>query len=136
MKIDFNCLKIGDRLVRTKGGLFTKHHAIYAGFHNRQHIIAENQTGKGVQYITLKQFLSEGKLERIDYLNNNLINQNNIIQDINQKIGTNYSLIEYNCEHFANEIITGKAKSSQVQKAIIIGIGLGFFSMYKLLRKK
>ena len=36
MNIDFEKIKIGDRLVRTKGGILSKHHAIYAGFWNEQ----------------------------------------------------------------------------------------------------
>lgn len=60
MEIDYHKLKIGDRLVRTKGWVLSKHHVLYAGFFNNQHLIAENQNGYGVRYITLDQFLSEG----------------------------------------------------------------------------
>ena len=42
---DYNRLQIGDRLVRTKGGILSKHPAIYAGnnFNTNQNLVAENQ---------------------------------------------------------------------------------------------
>jgi len=123
VEVDFNKLKIGDRLVRTKGGIFTKHHVIYMGFWNNQHLIAENQVNFGVRYITLNQLLSEGELERVEYNNFNESAQTLIIDRVNNKIGTDYSLTNYNCEHFANEILNGIVESKQVQNVFAVGIG-------------
>lgn len=69
MEINYNKIRIGDRLIRNKGGIFSKHHALYAGFWKNQHLIAENQLGFGVRYITLREFLSEGSIDRIQYHN-------------------------------------------------------------------
>lgn len=124
MTLDYHKLRIGDRLVRTKGGILSKHHVLYAGFWNNQHLIAENQLGFGVRYIYLNQFLSEGKIERADYNNYNEQSQAEIINRINQKIGTKYSLMDYNCEHFVNEVLTGIAESKQIKTGIALSIGV------------
>jgi len=124
MSIDYQKLKIGDRLIRTKGGILTKHHALYAGFWSNQHLIAENQTGFGVRYHLLDEFIRDGKIDRIEYNNYDEGSQAAIIDRINKKIGTSYSLLKYNCEHFANEILTGVAKSKQVKIGLAVGIGV------------
>ena len=124
MTPDYHKLRIGDRLVRTKGGILSKHHVLYAGFWNNQHLIAENQLDFGVRYIYLNQFLSEGKIERVDYYNYNEQSQAEIIDRINQRIGTKYSLMDYNCEHFVNEILTGIAESKQIKTGIALSIGV------------
>lgn len=124
MKINYEKLNIGDRLVREKGGILTKHHALYAGFWNNEHIIAENQTEVGVQYITLNQFMNEGKLDRVEHNDYDANSQTVIIDRINKKIGTKYSLLKYNCEHFANEILTGVSKSKQIKIAVGVSIGV------------
>jgi len=123
MQIDYQKLRIGDRMVRTKGGVLSKHHVLYAGFWDNQHLIAENQIGYGVRYITLNQFLNEGEIERVEYYNYNEDSQTKIIHRINQKVGTSYSLLNYNCEHFVNEILTGIVESKQIKTGIALGIG-------------
>ena len=51
-------LQIGDRLVRNKGGIFSKHHGVYAGEDDYgTPIVAENQRGHGVRLISLSEFL-------------------------------------------------------------------------------
>jgi hypothetical protein len=124
MEIDYIKLKIGDRLIRNKGGILSKHHVLYAGFWNNQHLIAENQINAGVRYITLEQFLSEGKLDRIEYYNHDDKSQALIVDRINKKIGSNYSLLNYNCEHFVNEVLTGVVESKQIKTGIALGIGV------------
>ncbi len=123
-EINYQKLRIGDRLVRTKGGILSKHHALYAGFWDNKHIVAENQLGFGVRYILLDQFLNEGKLDKVEYNNYDDDTQTKIIDRINKKIGTNYSLIKYNCEHFVNEILTGVSESKQIKVGIAISIGV------------
>lgn len=127
MNIDYDKLRIGDRLVRTKGGILSKHHAIYSGFWGNQHLVAENQIGYGVRYITLNQFLNEGTLDRVEYHSYNEDVQTQIIDRINHKAGTAYSLLYYNCEHFVNEILAGTVESKQVKTGIALGIGVSFF---------
>lgn len=122
--IEYQKLKIGDRLIRTKGGILSKHHAIYAGFWNEEHLIAENQNNIGVQYISLEQFLSEGTITRVEYNKLDENSQSKVLDRINKKIGKGYNLLNYNCEHFANEILTGISESKQIKAATAIGIGV------------
>lgn len=128
-EIDFNKLKIGDRLVRTKGGMFSKHHVLYMGYWNNQHLIAENQLGFGVRYLSLLTFLNEGRLIRVEYNNLNENSQTEVISRVNGKCGTKYSLFNYNCEHFVNEVLTGIAESKQIKNAVALSIG---FALYYL----
>lgn len=123
MSIDFNRIKIGDRLVRTKGGFFTKHHVLYMGMWQGQHLIAENQVGYGVRYLPLNQFLSEGKLDRVEYYEHCENSQTIIIDRVNKKVGTSYDLLAYNCEHFVNDVLKGAAESKQIQNAMALLIG-------------
>ena len=123
VKIDFTRLQIGDRLVREKGGVFTKHHVLYVGIWQNQHLIAENQLGYGVRYLPLNQFLSEGTLERVEYNGYSENSQTVIIDRINKKIGTGYDLLTYNCEHFVNDILKGVAESKQIKNAFALLIG-------------
>lgn len=124
--IDYNKLNIGDRLIRTKGGIFSKHHVIYAGLWDNEHFIAENQNGYGVRYIGLNEFLSEGQVTEIEYNNYTENSQIEILNRINNKIkdNTGYHLTKYNCEHFVNEILTGVAESKQIKIGVAVGIGI------------
>jgi hypothetical protein len=116
-------LQIGDRLIREKG-IFSKHHGIYVGIHNRVPMVAENQNGCGVQYVTLNQFLlgNVSNLARIERFKGTEKAKSNIILRINKLIGRRYDLINFNCEHFAELIQTGKSASKQVNNALL-GIG-------------
>jgi hypothetical protein len=114
-------LKIGDKLSRRKDAFF-KHYGIYVGFHNGQHLVAENNAPRGVRYVTYAQFLNGNVLESIERFKGNKYQRNQVIPFINSKLGTNYDLLTYNCEHFANEVQTGKTQSQQVQTAVGIGI--------------
>ena len=87
-------------------------------------MVAENQVEVGVRYITLDQFLSEGNIERIDYNNFSENAQTKILDRINNKIGTQYDLLKYNCEHFTNEILTGISESKQVRTGIALSVGV------------
>jgi hypothetical protein len=118
-------LQLGDRLVRDKG-VFSKHHGIYVGVHNNIPLVAECQAQKGVQYVALCDFLlRDGNfLKRIEKFSGTEYARTQIIPRINQLLGTQYDLINFNCEHFAELIQTGTAKSKQVSNTVA-GIGLG-----------
>ena len=124
IKIDWNNLKIGDRLIRTKGNTIIQHHVIYMGYWEGVYLIAENQNGFGVQYITLNQFLSEGTLIKVKYNHFDENAQVNIIDRVNQRIGKAYDLRKYNCEHFVNDVLNGVVESKQVQAAFAVGVGI------------
>ncbi len=108
---------IGDVLIRNIG--VVKHFAIYAGVHCGIEYIAENQIGYGVRYITLEEFLKEGRIVKERHFNFSTEQQNATIIRINQRIGREYKLLGYNCEDFVNDVLTGKRGSSQVDNAFI-----------------
>lgn len=117
-------LQLGDRLVREKG-VFSKHHGIFVGIHNGIPLVAENQSGQGVQYISLYQFLlgNTSNLTRIERFGGSEEARKNIIPRINKLIGTHYDLINFNCEHFAELIQHGRPISRQVNTTLF-GLGL------------
>lgn len=129
--VNYYGLKCGDRLVRGKGVL-SKHHGIYVGYHNCVPMVAENQNGKGVQYVSLFEFLLWGaaSLERIEPFKGSEEARRNVIPRINKLVGTQYDLINFNCEHFAELIQNGKASSKQVNNALW---GLGIIAVLGIM---
>lgn len=109
-------LAIGDRVVRRKA-FGTKHHGIYAGLINGQPIVAENQRGFGVRYVTLSEFLHNdySTLSHIEPLSEP--GRADVLPIIEQFIGTPYNLVTFNCEHFAHLVQYGRARSVQAQIA-------------------
>jgi hypothetical protein len=134
-KLNIEFLNIGDRLVRNKKGSLVgiRHHVLYVGFWNNQHLVAENQTGYGVRCIPLKQFLGEGALKRVEYNNFDKNSQKIIISRVNKRLGKSYILLEYNCEGFVNEILTGIPKSKQIQNAGVGVLALGVIGLVAAL---
>ena len=120
MRLNFNT---GDRLIRTKGGVFSNHHALYVGWHNGYELVAENQRGYGVRYIRLNDFLAEGKLVSIERFTGNEYQRQSIVPKINTMLGRGYDLVRYNCEHFVNEVLHGLPKSKQIETAAVLGGG-------------
>ena len=107
---------VGDRLIRTKGGIFSKHHAIYYGKdYNGVDLVAENQNGHGVRIITLQQFLNAGELLDVKNYYFPLEKQQSIIQKVDKKVGTSYNLWSYNCEHFVNDVLFENPISYQIE---------------------
>lgn len=109
--------ELGDRIIRTKGGLFTKHHAIYIGWQDGVEWIAENQNGYGVRYLSAQEFWRRGKIIAIERFRGTEEARVAIIPRINSMLGTAYNLLTYNCEHFANEILNYRPTSTQVKVA-------------------
>jgi hypothetical protein len=120
-------LQLGDRLVREKG-ILSKHHGIYVGIHDGIPLVAENQNGIGVQYISLSNFLlgNSANLTRIEKFKGTEEARRSIIPRINKLLGTQYDLINFNCEHFVELIYTGRPTSKQVNTAFF-GLGLLIF---------
>lgn len=127
-------LKPGDRLVLPKSDLgFVQHHAIYIGndaYGKRLYI--ENYIGKGVQIVSEQHLFRDGyHLTRIEpYLGNNFQRRLAVNRAI-ELIGTQYDLVNFNCEHYANAVQYNKPFSKQVGNGIIAAlvltaIGIGF----------
>lgn len=114
-------LSIGDVLVRTYG--VVEHYAVFVGYQHGVLAVAENQLGFGVRVISLHQFLNEGNLKRVRKFHGN---PHIVLSNINivAQRRASYDLIFNNCEHFANEVITGEASSNQVRNGLGIAAGL------------
>ena len=110
-------LKSGDRIVESlfQTGI-TKHHAIYLGSDAKgQEWIAENKKFEGVRIVPAKEyFKSAGKIDRVERFDGNNKERKNVVQRAFQLAGRPYDLVQYNCEHYANEVLTGKIESRQV----------------------
>ncbi|HZE84440.1 MAG TPA: lecithin retinol acyltransferase family protein [Puia sp.] len=118
-------LQTGDRLIRQKGP-FSSHHVIFVQTSNGP-LVAENQAGKGVQYVTLEDFLRNagtGTIQ-IQKFSGTEADRQAVISRINALIGTSYNLVNFNCEHFAELIQTGVAVSKQVGAAVLSALLIG-----------
>lgn len=107
----------GDRIIVPKSGLrIIQHHVLYLGQnHHGVDLIAENKVGFGVRLLTADVFF-KGVIEitRIKKFPGNNFQRKIAVQRALHKMGKPYHLIDYNCQHFANEIQYGKIESDQV----------------------
>lgn len=113
--------KIGDILKRAKGP-WSRHYMVYVGKINGIECIAENQAGVGVQYLPLsnaQKIIASEKFTGTEY--ERLL----VRSKIDELIGTNYDLVNFNCEHFARKVTTGKTHSKQVDTACLFFFGIG-----------
>lgn len=127
-------LRPGDRLVLPKSNLgLVQHHAIYIGNDdngNRQYI--ENYIGTGVQKVNENYLFRDGyHLTRVEPFTGNDFQRWLAVNRAIALIGTKYDLINFNCEHYANEVQYNKPFSKQVGNGIlativlaVIGFGL------------
>ena len=106
-----------DRIVVPKSGLrIVQHHAVYLGQnHLGVDLIAENKIGFGVRLVTAGDFFKDViEVTRIERFNGSNYERKTAVQKALDKLGQPYHLIDYNCQHFANEIQYNLIKSNQV----------------------
>lgn len=133
-------LKPADRIVVPKSGLrIVQHHAIYLGQNNLgQDLIAENKIGFGVRLITADDFFKDViEITRIERFKDSNYERKLAVQKALSKCGVPYDLINYNCQHFANEIQYNLIKSDQVdglfeglKVAAGVAIVIGLFNLF------
>ncbi|NNV53866.1 lecithin retinol acyltransferase family protein [Limnovirga soli] len=115
-------LQSGDRIIEP---LFStgilKHHAVYLGSTPEGvELIAENTKINGVHIIKASDyFLKVKKIDRIEKFKGTYTERKVIVQRALKLAGKPYSLLNYNCESFANDIIIGKAISKQADIAYL-----------------
>ena len=123
-------LEPGDRVVIPKSLLgLVQHHALYLGYNNLgEHLICENVFGVGVKITRLEVFFQDVKsVTRLEKFQGNNFERRQIVQKALTKLGKPYSLINYNCESFCNDIQHNVIKSPQVSAGLFIGfVGLMF----------
>lgn len=128
-------LKPADRMVVPKSfWQVIQHHVIYLGQdeYGRDWVV-ENLFGLGVKVKLADEFFSGiTEVKRIEKFRGNNYDRKIAVQKALQKVGASYNLINYNCEHFANEVQNGRASSRQILVGIsaglvVLGLGIWFF---------
>jgi uncharacterized protein YycO len=127
----------GDRIVVPKSGLrIVQHHALYLG-QNYQGIdlIAENKIGFGVRVVTAAEFFADViEVTRIEKFRGTNYQRKLAVQKALQRLGQPYHLINYNCQHFANEIQYGKVESEQADNFLSgVKVAAGFLLFFALI---
>lgn len=114
--INYYNIQLGDKVSRLKRGVpVIRHYAVYLGTDEYgRHIFAENNVNNGVQIVLAEDFFRNAELVRVESVGKSWEQRNRSVRFAKQKVGQNYNLINYNCEHFANEVTTGNRVSSQV----------------------
>lgn len=122
----------GDRIKEPKSAFgIVQHHSIYLG----QDIygvdwMAENKVGHGVRIITADQyFATVTKITEIVRLNGSWHDREIAVKRALSQAGKPYSLINFNCEHYANYVQHGYVSSAQVAKGALGLAGLFFLGL-------
>lgn len=121
--VKFYNLKPADRILVPKSlaGII-QHHVIYLGCnHLGQHLIAENVVGYCVRVVGIEQFFAENpSATKIIRFEGDGSERRRAVERALKEVGKPYSLIDYNCEHFANYVQHGKPSSLQIGNAFLI----------------
>lgn len=124
----------GDRIVVPKSEIrIVQHHAIYLGQnHQGQYLVAENKIGFGVRLITADEFFKDViEVTRIERFKGSNYERKFVVQKALSKCGFPYDLINYNCQHFANEVQHGKIESEQVENLFAgMKVAAGFLLLF------
>jgi hypothetical protein len=132
-KVNNYGIQLGDKVSRFKRGVpIIRHYAVYLGTDEYgRHIFAENNVNNGVQIVLAEVFFFNTELIRVESVSKSWEQRNRSVKFAKQKVGHNYNLINYNCEHFANEVTSGIKKSVQVS----FGFGLAMLFLGGLVIK-
>lgn len=109
-------LRPADRLIEPifATGL-SKHHVIYLG-EDYQGVewIAENYKFQGVRKVKASEYFTWGKKFRIARFSGSYPERIAAVKRALSRMGERYDLINFNCEHYAEYVQTGRANSKQV----------------------
>ena len=125
-------LQTGDRVVVPKSNIrLVQHHAIYIGTVNGQHRFIENKEGYGVREVSAEVFFKDVyEITRIEKFHPRAnYSRSDLVSYARRKKGKSYNLLNYNCEHAANEIQNHVIKSKQANT----GVGIALFGLATLL---
>lgn len=114
-------LRPGDRVIVPKPPFcIIQHHAIYLGKnHKGTELMIENTPGQGVQLITANEFFNDvSSVTAIKRFAGSRFARGAAVKRALRRIGQSYDLINYNCESFTTDVITGKPRSRQMENAI------------------
>ena len=117
-------LEPGDRVIVPKSLLgLVQHHALFLGYNEfGEHLMCENVIGNGVIITRVDSFFQDIKsVTRIEKFIGNNLQRKLIVQKALTRLGKPYSLINYNCESFCNDVQHNVIKSAQVTVGLFIG---------------
>lgn len=123
-------LDIGDRIVVPKSlADMVRHHVVFIGYSDDGEAwIAENRAGYGVIQTRLDHFITGVRsIHRIEKFYGNAEAQYRVVGRALARMGWSYNAVSYNCEHFVNDVLSGKSSSKQV------GTALGVLSLLALV---
>lgn len=116
-------LQPGDVVVVKKTSFrILDHYMVFVGHDRAGYPLFIANMENGVQWVniqTLTRRAGEFEFKRVRPLKGNQLARQRAVRRAKSKLGQRYSLLGFNCEHFANYAQYGKASSQQV------GIGLG-----------
>ncbi len=118
-------LQPADRLVVPKSNArLVQHHAIYLGLdENGIEWIAENMVGFGVRIVTVTDFFEQAiEVTRVERFTGTKRERRHAIEKAIALVGTNYDLLQFNCEHYANIVQYNIKESNQVKAGLALGI--------------
>lgn len=103
----------------------SKHHSIYLGMDTYgQEWISENHWQHGVRLVKAADYFKDGSSYTIVPFEGTYQERISAVKRALAVLGKPYDLIQYNCEHYASYVQTGKAESKQVITAIAALVGL------------
>ena len=120
-----NTLQPGDRVVLPKSSLgLIQHHALYVGKDNvGNRLYIENAIGRGVQIITESYLFKDGyQITRIERFHGSPNQRQMAVRSAIKMLGKQYDLINFNCEHYANNIQHRRSYSHQVENGLVLGL--------------
>lgn len=123
----------GDVLVTPKDMITNiSHYAVYAGkSEDGTDWMIHNNIGTGVSWVQLNQLLQNGH-ERIDRFIGKNYERIKLVEKAKSMLGKTYSVINFNCEHFARLVKDGVCESRQLKN---FTIGIAFIVVMYLLFK-
>lgn len=97
------------------------HHGIYAGYGR----VISHIRDQGIIEYSMEKFAEGGEVYVIEHGRDQIYSYPQALQRARSKIGSGgYLLLSHNCEHFATWCLTGKERSSQVEKLAAAGFTL------------
>lgn len=127
INIKLHNIKPGDEIIVPKSGWnLAQHHAVYIGADiNGNDWIIENNVTDGVRIITAEKFFSLAEqINKINRFPGSNIERKALVQRALLTVGKPYNLINYNCQHFTSELLTGEPKSYQINNTVVALIAI------------
>lgn len=127
-------LKAADRIVVPKSNFrLIQHHVIFLGYLWGDFWIAENRIGKGVCICKAEVFFAiEKEITRIERFKGTELERHAAVNMALSLRGTEYNLVDFNCEHYSNLVQHTKSNSPQLANAFLLGvIGLSVWMLAK-----